>query len=50
MQHIGRPLRTIYVEPLQQPEPLRPATAPEPIREPETEPSPVHEPDKEPAR
>jgi hypothetical protein len=40
---VGVPQREIYVEPLELPEPLRPAQEPEPVREPE------RQPDKEPA-
>jgi len=38
--NIGEPQRTIIVEPLELPEPLRPAERPERVNEPEKE--PVH--------
>ena len=35
---IGKPKREIYVEPLELPEPLRPAVEPERVEQPEKEP------------
>jgi hypothetical protein len=42
---IGRPIRTIIIEPLELPEPLRPASEPERREQPE-----LPEPEKEPVR
>lgn len=39
---IGKPVRVIIVEPLELPEPLRPASEPERHEEPEPEKGPVH--------